>query len=116
MNVIEELEDIFSLAERDEQWHIRNAIIEIEKAHARRVDPDDLTDLDGLQEEYEWHIEEGIPRRDWPNSVLNYEAYEVVGNVNGSGGDQPMVNRPIRLDAPEHWGIADVYPITEMEE
>jgi hypothetical protein len=116
VNILEELDELFYLAERDEQWHIRNCIIEIRKAHARRVDFDDLVDLDGLQEEYEWHVEEGIPRRDWPDRVLNYEAYEVVGNVMGSGGDNPWVTPPIRLDEPEEWGIATVYPVTQMEE
>ena len=116
MSTLEELEDIFSLAEDDEKFFLKECIRNIRKVHERRPDEDNLTDVDGLQEEYEWYVEEGIPHKEWPKSVLSYEAFAVKGNVFAGGGCYPGNNiGPVVTEAPEDWGIADVYPLVEVE-
>lgn len=116
MNIIEELEDIFSLAENDEKFALKRCIESIQRVHSVRERMDDKhIDLDELREKYEHH-QEWIPREDWPRDVLSYEAYAVKSNVNASGGCAPGTMRPIGLEEPEDWGLADVYPLAEVEE
>jgi hypothetical protein len=48
--------------------------------------------------------------------VLSYEAFAVKGNVFAGGGCYPGNNiGPVVTEAPEDWGIADVYPLVEVE-
>jgi hypothetical protein len=116
MNILEELEDIFSLAEDDEKFFLKECIINIRKVHERRPDPDDLPDLVDVQDRYKELVDTGVPHREWPKDVLNYEAFAVVSNVNASGGCFPGNNvGPTVLGDKEEWGIADVYPVLEPE-
>ena len=114
MNIVEELEDILSLAEDDERFALNQCITLLKRVHKLRAKAEERepVDLEWLKDVYETNIRLGIPREEWHRAVLNYEAYEVLGNVNGSGSDLPGTARPLAMGAKEEWGVADVYPLT----
>lgn len=120
MNILEELEELFDLAERDEKFAIKRCIQSIKQVQRIRARAEDRDfDLDELREKYENHVE-WVPASDWPEDVQIYHQYVVRGNVLGSGADMPGTVSPIGLDEPEYYldtddGLIVEYPITQVE-
>jgi hypothetical protein len=113
LNLIEELEDLLSLCKDDERITLKTALAQVKRI--RSYDDADTVDVAALADNYAMYLASGIVRREWPDDVLNYEAYVLHGNVMGSGADLPGTARPTRLTNREEYSNATVYDVVEED-
>ena len=115
MNTIAELKELIELAEPLERPALENALRIIEGLHRNEGQGFSQDDLEVLA----WNVRtlhlENVPREEWTQAEVMYEAYYINGNVLGSGADLPGTARPIRVSNPEDYGFATTYEIDDVE-